>query len=220
MPSARRPSFALLLLALLATALVAASASRADGDPASDVLYTGSVFFPYGTDISPAAQHALLETVAKAGRAGYPIRVALIGQQADLGAVSSLWGKPKQYARFLDAELRYVYHGSLLVVMPAGFGFAAGARSTTADYRVLARLALPSGQDGLADSAARAVAGLATAAGHPVTVVDKPGGGGLLSRPLLVALVVVLVAALGGFVALVARRHRRSDGEEPEESVS
>jgi hypothetical protein len=220
MPSVRRPSFALLVLALLAAALVAASASRADGDPASDVLYTGSVFFPYGTDISPAAQRALLETVAKAGRAGYPIRVALIGQQADLGAVTSLWGKPKQYARFLDAELRYVYDGSLLVVMPAGFGFAAAARSTTAEYRVLARLVQPSGQDGLADSAARAVAELATAAGHPVTAVDTSGGGSLLARPWLIAVAVVLVAAVGGLAAFLSSRRHRPVAEEPGEPSS
>ena len=54
--------------------------------------------------------------------AGLPIKVAIIGNKTDLGAVPQLWAKPQVYARFLGAELRFVYKDTLLIVMPQGFG--------------------------------------------------------------------------------------------------
>ena len=85
-PGARlvRPTWvALAALTVAVAALVGVASPRADGDPASDILYgvySGRVFFPYGTNISTGAQQALTTTANRAGRAGYPIRVALIGQ--------------------------------------------------------------------------------------------------------------------------------------------
>ena len=45
-------------MAVALAALIGAGVARADGDPASDVLYSGHVFFPYSSPISKSAQIA------------------------------------------------------------------------------------------------------------------------------------------------------------------
>ena len=97
------------LLFIVVFVLAPAGAARADGDPASDILYTQSVFIPFDTGISQGAQETLATAVAEADRSGYPIRVAVIEKEADLAAVTVLWGKPKQYAHFLDIELSFAF---------------------------------------------------------------------------------------------------------------
>jgi hypothetical protein len=109
----------------------------ADGDPASDVLYTESVYLPYDAP-PPAAATALKKAVESAYARHYRIKVAVIGSQVDLGAVPSLWGKPTQYAKFLGTELETFYVGPLLIVMPAGFGIYDGGRPVAAEKKVLA----------------------------------------------------------------------------------
>jgi hypothetical protein len=184
----------------------AAGTARADGDPASDVLYDGRVFFSYNS-ISKPAQAALTRTVQRAERAGYPIRVALIAAPDDLGAVTSLWGKPRRYARFLDLELSFVYKGPLLVVMPQGLGFAHYRRSTTQEERELARVRPQGGRDGLARTAIDAVALLARRAGHPVTPATV--GAGSSGDTLALVLGVVGAALVVAAVVVVALRRRR-----------
>jgi hypothetical protein len=204
----------LLALALVAGALVSVAVpagARADGDPASDVLYTQNVFIPFDTKSSKGAQTALATAIANAKRAGYPIRVAVIETIPDLGAVTSLWGKPKEYARFLDLELVCCYKGPLLIVMPSGIGFAHYKKGTEKEYRRLASIPVEKGGDGLALTAAKAVVALSTQAGHPIAtpVVPKTKapselGQRLLAGGVVLALVLIL---LGGF-ALVRRRSR------------
>jgi hypothetical protein len=122
-------------LALVALAC-AAGIARADGDPASDVLYTENVYLPYDAP-PPAAATALKKAIESVYARHYRIKVAVIGSQVDLGAVPSLWGKPTQYAKFLGTELETFYVGPLLIVMPAGFGIYDGGRSVAAEKRVL-----------------------------------------------------------------------------------
>src|SRR5690348_12025229 len=117
------------LAALAATLAVVAgltlpAAALSDGDPASDVLLGQTVFLPYAP-ISPTVQRQIYAVTAAAAKAGYPLRVALIGAKSDLGVVPALFGKPGQYARFLSSELTGVVNGPVLVVMPSGFGLAA-----------------------------------------------------------------------------------------------
>ena len=104
-----------LVLAAVVAAL-ATPAARADGDPASDVLYSSWVFLPFTTKIPSGYQTALTQTVLAARKAGYPIKVALIEQRYDLGAIPELYRKPQAYARFLGLELAFIYHGPLLIV--------------------------------------------------------------------------------------------------------
>jgi hypothetical protein len=153
------------LVAALAAAAVAialtAAAARGDGDPASDYLLEQNVFFPYA---SPSRQvRTSLEQAADAVYAhGDRVKVALVYDANDLGAIPSLFGKPSEYARYLGVELGLWYLGPLLVVMPAGFGVYDGGRSTAAEEQVLRALPVSGGSpDELARSATSALQRLA-----------------------------------------------------------
>ena len=104
--------------------MIADAAALADGDPASDILAPAR--HPRLHDERRARNSSLekklADTTQQVSDAGLPIKVAVIGNKTDLGAVPQLWGKPQTYARFLGAELRFVYKDTLLVVMPQGFG--------------------------------------------------------------------------------------------------
>jgi hypothetical protein len=195
-----------LVLGVVLLALVCAGTARADGDPASDVLYTNPVFYGFNS-ISKSAQDALATTVGRAKRAGYPIRVALIAAPEELGSVTALWAEPRQYARFLDLELSIAYKGPLLIVMPQGVGFAHYKRTTAAEERALSGVRVVGGKDGLARTAITAVSLLSRRAGHPIVAV-QPTAASSTSKTLWIALLA------GAFVAVVvaafALRHRRA----------
>src|SRR5205085_3124573 len=140
----------------LGTCIFAGSA-RADGDPASDYLLGTQVFIPYDIKAPKAKQQELASLVHDANKSGYAIRVALIGSAYDLGAVTSLWRKPKPYAKFLGAELQFVYKKRLLIVMPQGFGFNWTNHPSTREYAVLAKIPVAKGPEGLVDAAGTAV---------------------------------------------------------------
>jgi hypothetical protein len=146
-----------LVVALLALACVVAGAARADGDPASDVLYTENVYLPYDAP-PPSAATTLRKAIESVYAKHYRVKVAVIGSQVDLGAVPSLWEKPTQYAKFLGTELETFYVGPLLIVMPNGFGIYDGGRSVDAEKRVLESTKMKgSGSEALTRSAADAV---------------------------------------------------------------
>lgn len=164
------PCIRLLLQALALLAILAlaggwsAAPARADGDPASDVLVTQQLFLPQDAGL-PATQQVQLATLLhEAAHDGYPIRVALIASPADLGSVTALWRQPQNYARFLGQELAFTYHGPLLVVMPAGFGFYSFSRPP-ADERAAVAGAQPAA-GALGTAALTAVQRLAAASGH------------------------------------------------------
>ena len=146
-----------MLAVVVATAGVPAPVSRADGDPASDTLLEQSVYFP---SIAPSrsAQVPLQQVVSGVYAHGNRIKVALIYDQTDLGAITSLFGHPSDYAHFLGVELGLWYVGPLLVVMPAGFGIYNGGHSTAAEEAVLRPLLVDaSSPDRLTQSATTAV---------------------------------------------------------------
>jgi hypothetical protein len=203
-------------LALLAAlvALAAPAAARADADPASDYLYTQWVFLPYDTKI-PAQQAAQLRAlVAEARKDGYPIKVAMIGSTYDLGAVTSLWRKPKQYARFLGAELVFLYKGRLLVVMPNGFGFSKAGRPVPREARALDEVEIRSGGAGLVQGAIDGVRALAAASGHRLSEPAVPAAKAKRSSSNRDrAIIAAAVIALGlGWAALLLRRRRAPTG--------
>jgi hypothetical protein len=161
---------AVISVILACAALIAAPGALADGDPASDALVSLPYFDPIDLSI-PASTSAQLEAVLSASaRAGFPIRVAMIASSTDLGTVSSLWERPRTYAPYLQAELKDLYAGQVLVVMPDGFGLAGPVSGpnelSRAELKVKA-LAPGSGVK-LADAALSAVPLLAAAAGHPI----------------------------------------------------
>jgi hypothetical protein len=162
--------YLLVGLVALATGLGAlAATARADGDPASDILYFQDVYlpFPKPSDDTPAKLQA---TVNAANKAGFRIKVAVIATPQDLGSIPSLFGKPQVYAQFLGVELGSFYKARLLVVMPSGFGVYRGGKAVTAETRALA--GLETGQ-----SASEITAAASTAVGRLRRAVGGTRGG-------------------------------------------
>jgi len=215
----RRP--AVIVAAALAAALVAALATvplaHADGDPASDWLLTEQTFVPPDDNVPAAYAAQLRATVADAAARGYRIRVALLGNQYDMGSVYSLWKQPKEYALFLGKELAFVYPGRLLVVFPNGLATSVGGRAAPASQQaVVARIAPPGLRPAaLASAATKAVVKLAADKGVVITAAPlgggKAGGGGSSGggSRVTIAAAALLVAALAGVLVLWSRRRRR-----------
>jgi hypothetical protein len=203
----------LVVVALAAVlAAVAAGTARADGDPASDVLLTDNVFLSYNSPYGSAEGRELEALTKQAKRQNFPIRVAVITQIADLGAIGGLYGKAQRYAEFLGREITFVYRGTLVVVMngkPGGFGVH-GPGATPAAKQALARLKLPGPSPTVAElgkAAAVAVQRVAAASGHHLsasaeTTTKKKSSPRLLEIFLVAALG---LAGLGLGVSLLAR---------------
>jgi protein SCO1/2 len=168
-----RRAFLAVLLALVALAALATGA-RADGDPGSDVLVYQNLFVAADANVSVQQQLEIGNLLSAAGKAGFPIRVAVVSQPDDLGAITALWKKPAAYASFLGTELSLAYAQRLLIVMPNGFGFNWHGHSAAAANQVLDGVRIGPGGPGLADAAQNAVLALAKASGVKLTV---PAGG-------------------------------------------
>jgi hypothetical protein len=201
----------LLLVALLA--LVAVPVAQADGDPASDYLITQRVFLPYDTKIPQSDQQVLQGIVADAHKKGYPIRVALIGSDYDLGSVTILWKQPKRYAQFLAQELQFVHKDPVLTVMPNGMGFYWVGHKPAGESATLADIPVVPGGKGLAQAATRAVQQLAAARGLHLTPlkVAAPKASHRNRDDRLIIVAALAVALIVGSVArLLMLRRRRS----------
>ena len=204
-----------LALAAALVALLAPATALADADPASDYLYTLQVFLPYETKVPAADAAQLRGVVREARKSGYPIKVAVIGSPADLGAVTALWKKPKQYARFLGSELVFLYKGRLLVVMPNGFGLSKAGRPVPKEARALEGIRIGPGGAGLAQGATAAVRALAAANGHPIDCRPssrRSAKGDHSTRDRVIIGAVVLVVGLAWAAALLLRRRRAVTG--------
>lgn len=181
-----------------------------DGDPASDALIAESVFYPYSSSVALALQARLNSEVSAASRAHFPLKVALIAAPIDLGAIPSLFGKPQQYATFLDKEISFVdVQRLLLVVMPNGYGAQHLGKAAQA---ALASLKAPTGAraDDLAQTAIAAVPKVAAAAGHPIGPVtgasSAHGDSNTLKAIVLAVSAIVIAGVLVGFRAVRVRR--------------
>ncbi len=144
--------------------------ARADGDPASDVLVTQTLFLPWDAGVSASQQTQLTTLLREAEHKGHPLRVALIASSADLGSVTELWRQPQSYADFLGDELSLVYKGTLLVIMPDGFGLYRTNGSLGPERAALASLRGAVAGAGLGTAALLAVRHVAAAAGHPLSI--------------------------------------------------
>ena len=164
------------MLATAAVALAAPAAARADGDPASDILLSQDVFYPYSPPTSEGMARALNELTDRTRKAGWPIKVAIIATANDLGAVGNLNGDPQGYANFLSSELG---GGKLrlLIVMPVGFGGQNLGKGVDTALNGLGPI--DGGGDPLAKLAFTAVARLAAADGHKVALpkIDTSAAG-------------------------------------------
>jgi hypothetical protein len=198
------------LLVVMTALCVLAGTARADGDPASDYLLGTQVFLPYDVKLPAAKQQELVSLVANANKAGYAIRVALIASAYDLGSVASLWRQPRPYAKFLGAELQFVYKHRLLVVMPNGFGFNWPKHPSAKEDDLLSTVAIGKGAAGLLDSAVTAVQKLAAASGVKVagTSSTSADNGGLAHRRVLIVFAATALLAIAVLLRLALRRKR------------
>jgi hypothetical protein len=200
-----------IVAVLYAACLGAPQAAHADADPASDILPTANVFFPYQPKVSDDLKAKLTGATAAAKKAGYPIKVAIIATPADLGGVPGIFNKPTQYAGYLGAEISFNQKKQpLLVVMPAGLGtYQAGPKAS----RAIAGIEAEDGADGLARAALDGVVKLAAASGHPIKGFkpDDSGSGGTSAVvfAIPVALLVIVFAVMS---------YRRAGSEEEEET--
>lgn len=191
--------------------------ARADGDPASDFLLSQTVFVPADANVSAQQQARLSALVRAAGRAGFPIRVAIIPNAYDLGSITALWLKPGTYARFLGIELSLAYKRPLLVVMPNGFGVNWPGHSPAPEYRLLRKIPVRAVGGGLIAGAEAAVLVLASADGVKIAVplarradVAPGRGHGSGGAPAIVGVAVGVFALAALVVVLFLRRRRRA----------
>ncbi|MGP0049000.1 MAG: SCO family protein [Solirubrobacteraceae bacterium] len=218
-PAAHRVP-AMIALALVAT-LAFASIARADGDPASDVLLTSRQFIPADVNASAGQQAVLASLLQAAARGGFPIRVAVIPSDYDLGSVTVLWHRPRVYARFLGIELSVLRAQPVLVVMPDGFGYYAPGRSSVGPDRVLASIPIGSGSGGLlaaTESAVRALAsadGVRLAPGRRSAARGQSARGGGVGVTVVVAAGLVAALLLLGLAAGPALARRRRERVTP-----
>ena len=202
-----------LLASAVILALIAGwfpSLASADGDPASDVLATQSLFLPQDAGIPLAQQNQLSALLGTAATSGYPVRVAIIASKSDLGSVTELWRQPQTYARFLGQELSLVYHGPLLVVMPNGFGLVGVGPAATVDPSALAAVRIgAAGGPALGTAALAAIQRLADASGHsipiPAAVATQSGPGSNDTLPLIVFAIGAVLIVLAWSASLRAR---------------
>jgi cytochrome oxidase Cu insertion factor (SCO1/SenC/PrrC family) len=183
----RRALLGLLVAGVTFAALSAVvPAARADGDPGSDVLVYQNLFVTAYANMPVSQEVELGNLLTAADKAGFPVRVAVISQPSDLGAITALWDKPDAYARFLGVELSLAYKQRLLIVMPNGFGFSWAGHSTASAYQVLGKLSVAPGGTGLAAAAERAVRALASASGirlPAASAVAAPSAAGAAAAP-------------------------------------
>jgi hypothetical protein len=195
------------LVAVALAAAVLAPAAFADGDPASDYLISQPVFLPFTAKVSSSSARALVALVDDAKRKGFPLKVAVIGDAYDLGAVPSLFGRPQQYASFLGQEDAYFFRAELLVVMPQGYGLYERGGVPPGDAAAVAALPRPASASGddLVAAAMDAVRALARRRGLTLSAA----GGSLPSQwrdRIVIVAAVAALCALGVGARLVLRR--------------
>jgi hypothetical protein len=202
----RRAAIVVALLALLV-----APAARADGDPASDILFGVNVFLSLQSPQTTAKGRELERLTAEAANHGLVLKVAVVQSPTDLGAIPQLYGNAGKYAKFLRTELTWGgFKGTLIVVMkgtPGGVS-AAGPAAALAQAR-LGRLKIPPDGtlDQLAGVAIRAVHIVAAASHVPLAPASSQGSP---TRDRL-----IIGAGLLAFIALTffaSRRLRRKRG--------
>jgi hypothetical protein len=207
----------LLVLALVLASLgLAAASAPADGDPASDTLLIQQLYTPVSQKISAPVLAQLTSTITAANTAGFKIRVALILDRTDLGAVPQLFGHPTQYVHLLASELVYGWKGGVIAVQPSGIG----VRNVTPLAKAQALMntiavAKPATADTLAEAATTAVRKLAAQDGKTLPAVtttastgSSSGGSSPWGWVEIAVPVVVLIAAAG--VIVVRLRARRT----------
>ena len=202
---ARRAAFVAAVLALAVPGV-----ARANGDPASDYLLIQSIFLPFNAKVDAGTSKKLADTITASDKAGYKIKVAVIGSRYDLGTAFSLYNKAQKYSQFLGLELSFQYQGHLLVVMPNGFGSSVDGRPDPKGIRFVKNLPAP-GKDatGQVKAATAAIRKLAAASGF---VLKESGGSSKTGDRIKIGAGIVALAA--ALAAIVFWRRERAPARE------
>jgi hypothetical protein len=165
------------LLAALLLLLCAPAVALAHGDASTHYLESGNFYPGFGERASQATELKLMGLLDAAQKAGYPIKVSILGDESDVSDTPAMLKHPQRYAEFVARELirSNELSAPVIIVSPYGIGVAGpGAEKidvstgTSGDQRDQAAMA--------------AVRTLAEAGGHalpayvpPVQVADdKP----------------------------------------------
>ena len=224
-----------LVIACVAASLGAATPAYGHGDPTGHYLETDALYPSIAARGSQAVELQLLGVLQAAQRDGYPVKVAILGSEADVEENPGYYRQPQRYAERLAADLDVArpVTAPVLVVTPHGIGVAGRAMVrgaygpvTPADLpALLGGLSgrRPADGDALAELANAAVRRIARVGGHalpadvPPAKLLAPGpsraGGGEGSTPgwipLAVFAAVFLLAWLGYELRVRAPRRRR-----------
>jgi hypothetical protein len=158
-----------------------------------------------------AKKKRLTQLVAAANDANFPLRVGLIANSYELGAVLQLWKQPRVYAEFAGEELKVEakYRGRILIVMPDGFGFHWEGHPATKQYASLDSIRIAPGSAGLIDGAIAGVRRLAADSSVPLRVqADTTAERNDRDRVKIVVAVAVALA-VGVLARELLRRRRR-----------
>src|SRR5262249_41269504 len=156
-----------------------------------------------------ASTSELTSTLKTARRKGFPIRVAMIAHDYDLGSAGLLYKKPQTYSKFLAQELAQFNAEWVLIVMPNGYGIyhcvakqrdgykdpCESGRPATVDEQLLATL--PPVEKSGADYAAASNAAVQKVAELHGVKLGGGGGGGAVVKVVGAVFVVLVVCAAG-----------------------
>ena len=172
------PSFVAAWLLCLAVA----TGVQAHDDPPGHYLETGLLYPAFADRPAPELELQLTAILELSAERGYPVKVALVANEADLDDPEML-GEPQRYAELIATQLSEtrVLKAPIVVITPFGIGVA-GAQLRdgrlvpveVADSQELTdgiRVPAPARGDDLARIALTAVRQIATTAGRPLPAV-------------------------------------------------
>src|SRR3954447_9504372 len=159
-----------VLFAALLVLLGVPAGALAHGDPSSHYLETGNLYPGFSNQASQATELKLLGLLDAAQKAGYPIKVSILGDESDVSDMPAMLRHPQRYADTVAAALkssRVTLSAPVVVVSPYGTGVAGpGAERVTTATGIAG--------DQLGEAATAAVRQLAQAGGHPLPANVPP----------------------------------------------
>ena len=209
-------------LGIAAAVSLFATSARAGHGTVIDILSAQNVYLP-NEPVCPPLAKALTRLTDRLVEERYPLKVAIISSREDLAGAAQYFDRPQDYARLLGSQIGFYRPGdavqtneSLLVVMPAGYGFVRSGKAANV-FLTIFGLEAPEGDhpDDLARAAIPAIRELASAAGHPVPKVSAECSGGGGSSALVYAVPIALLLLAAAAIAVIVRRRARggpSDG--------
>jgi hypothetical protein len=160
-----------VLFALLSVLLCVPAVALAHGDASTHYLENGNLYPGFSTQrLSQPDELALLGLLDAAQKAGYPIKVSVLGDVSDVSDRPTMFKHPQRYAEVIATDLKrsnITLSAPVIVVSPYGIG-AAGPGAGRVD--------VPTGASGdqLGQASMAAVRELAQMGGHALPANVPP----------------------------------------------